>query len=115
VTLLFPDSDRHTPRHALIAADAPSSYRGNAPFTRLLGATRGLFPAHLSRDAGRYLCNYVYWQALRRVQDGRPLVQFVHIPPVRIGPRRPGKQRQPSFAELVRAAEAILVSLKASV
>jgi pyroglutamyl-peptidase len=115
LTLLFPDADRQTPQCAVIAADAPSSSRGNAPFMRLLSAARGKFPSHLSRDAGRYLCNYVYWQALRRAQDGRPLVQFVHIPAVRIGPRRPGKHRQPSFAELVRAAEAILVALKAAV
>lgn len=115
VTLLFPDADQYKPQHAVIAADAPSSYRGNTPFMRLLGAARSIFPSHLSRDAGRYLCNYVYWQALRRAQDGRPLVQFVHIPPVRIGPRRPGKRRHPSFAELVRAAEAILIALKAAV
>jgi pyroglutamyl-peptidase len=115
LTLLFPDADRYKPQHAVIVADAPSSDTGNAPFMRLLGAARGLFPSRLSRDAGCYLCNYVYWQALRHAQDGRPLVQFVHIPPVRIGPRQTGKQRQPSFAELVRAAEAILVALKAAV
>jgi len=112
---LFPDADGYKPQHSVIAADAPSSCRGDAPVMRMLGAARGRFPSRLSRDAGRYLCNYVYWQALRCAQDGRPRVQFIHIPPVRIGPRRPHKQRPLSFAELVRAAEAILIVLKAAV
>ena len=115
MTLLFPDADRNKPQHSVIAADAPSSRRGHAPFMRMLGAARGRFPSRLSRDAGRYLCNYVYWQALQSAQNSRPLVQFIHIPPVRIGPRRPRKQRPLSFAELMRAAEAILIVLKAAV
>ena len=41
----------------------------------------------LSRDAGRYLCNYAYWRALEQVRGARPLVQFVHIPPVGARPR----------------------------
>ncbi len=114
VTLLFPDADRSNPREHIIASGAQASLRGNAPFMRLLGAARGRFPSRLSRDAGSYLCNYVYWQALQHIRDERPLVQFVHIPPVRIGPRRPQKQRRPSFAQLVGAAEAILVELVAA-
>jgi len=73
----------------------------------LLGAVRARgFPAGLSRDAGRYLCNYAYWQALERARSGRPLVQFVHIPPV-----RPGR---PQFGRLVAAAEALLIALMAA-
>ena len=114
-TLLFPDADRSKPRDGVIAPGEPWSLKGNAPFMRLLNAARGRFPSRLSRDAGRYLCNYVYWQALQSAQNSRPLVQFIHIPPVRIGPRRPRKQRPLSFAELMRAAEAILIVLKAAV
>ncbi|MGB7038409.1 MAG: pyroglutamyl-peptidase I [Xanthobacteraceae bacterium] len=115
VTLLFPDADRNKPQHSVIAANAPSSRRGRAPFMRMFGGARSRFPSRLSRDAGRYLCNYVYWEALQSAQNSRLLVQFVHIPPVRIGPRRPGKQRPLSFTELVCAAEAILIMLKAAV
>jgi pyroglutamyl-peptidase len=115
MTLLFPDADRNKPQHSVIAADAPSSRGCHAPFMRMLGAARGRFPSRLSRDAGRYLCNYVYWQALQCAQNDRPLVQFIHIPPVGIGPRRPGKRRPLSFTELVHAAEAILIMLKAPV
>lgn len=113
VTLLFPDADRRTPQERVITPAAPASLRGTAPFMRLLGAARSRFPSRLSRDAGGYLCNYVYWQALQRVRDGRPLVQFVHIPPVRVGPRRPRKHSHHSLAQLVRAAEAILIELVA--
>jgi pyroglutamyl-peptidase len=115
VTLLFPDADRIEPRQSIISPGAPSSLRGNAPFMRLLNAARGRFPSRLSRDAGRYLCNYVYWQAVQSAQDGGgPLVQFVHIPPVRVGPRRRQKHRHRSLGDLVRAAEAVLIALMAA-
>jgi pyroglutamyl-peptidase len=114
VTLLFPDADRYRPRRNAITSGAPCSQNGNAPFARLLSAARGKFPARLSRDAGRYLCNYVYWQALRAAQNGRPLVQFIHIPPVRIGPRRRQKRRRQSLAQLSCAAEAVLIALIAA-
>jgi pyroglutamyl-peptidase len=111
LTLLFPDADRRKPQQNVIAPGAPSSLRGNAPVMRLIDAARGRFPVRLSRDAGRYLCNYVYWQTLQHAHRGRPLVQFVHIPPVRIRPRRQRKHRRPSLAQLVRATEAVLIAL----
>jgi pyroglutamyl-peptidase len=114
LTLLFPDADRRKPQQNIIAPGAPSSLRGNAPVMRLLSAARGRFPARLSHDAGRYLCNYVFWQALQRAHGRRPLVQFVHIPPVRIGPRPQRKHRRHSLAQLVRAAEAALIALMAA-
>jgi pyroglutamyl-peptidase len=110
VTLLFPDADRNKPQHSVIAADAPSSRRGHAPFMRMLGAARGRFPSRLSRDAGRYLCNYVYWRALEASRSGT-LAQFIHIPPVSRVPRRPGKRRRMTQARLARAGEAILLAL----
>lgn len=115
LSLLFPDASRHRPARGPIVADAPSSRRGNAPFAALLGAVRtGGFPARLSRDAGRYLCNYAYWQALERVRGDHPLVQFVHVPPVRLAPQRPARQPAPSFGRLIKAAEAILTALIAA-
>ena len=100
----------------VIAASEPQSRRGNARFARLLGAVRATaFPARLSRDAGRYLCNYAYWQALQRTNHGRPLVALIHIPPVRLAPqRRPGKRRSPSLPQLAEAAEALLIALIAA-
>ena len=104
VSVLFPDVDGHLPAARAIAPDGPVSLRGHAPFTRLLAAARSArVPARLSRDAGRYLCNYVYWRALETSRSGTP-TQFIHIPPLR-------KVRHP---DLVRAGEAILLALLAA-
>ena len=115
LALLFPDASRQRPKRGVIAPNEPPSRRGNAPFTALLAASRATgFPSRLSRDAGCYLCNYIYWQALGRVHGKRPLVQFVHIPLAQLAPRRPGKRHAPSFTRLVNAAEAILIALVAA-
>jgi pyroglutamyl-peptidase len=114
ISLLLPDAHGHRPRRGVIAPGAPASRSGNAPFARLLAAARATaVPARLSRDAGTYLCNYSYWRALQRTTGGRPLVQFVHIPPIRRGgrPRRRARHGSPTLAGLVVAAEAILVAL----
>ncbi len=107
VSVLHPDAAGHRPTRIVIAAVGPATLRGDARFADLLGAVRARgFPARLSRDAGRYLCNYAYWRALERARSGRPLVQFVHIPPV-----RPGR---PQFGRLVAAAETLLIALMAA-
>ena len=108
MTLLLPDADGHKPRDTVITTGTPMSLPGHAPFMRLLAAARGHFPSRLSRDAGRYLCNYVYWQALQRTEHGRPLVQFLHIP-LRRAKYRSGNSA--NFDQLVRAAEAVLIAL----
>jgi pyroglutamyl-peptidase len=117
VSVLFPDASGHRPRHNVIVRGGPAVLMGHAPFATLRGAARsGAFPARLSRDAGRYLCNYVYWRALEQVCVGGPLVQFVHIPPMRSNPRprrRAGK-RTLSFPRLINAAEVLLIALVAA-
>jgi len=112
VSVLFPDASGHRPQRGVIDPKKPSSRNGRAPFARLLGAVRaGAVPARLSRDAGRYLCNYAYWQALAHSRGA--LVQFVHIPPVALSPRF-AKRRQPSLSQLVDAAERLLIALIAA-
>jgi pyroglutamyl-peptidase len=114
---LFPDASGCRPQRAVINAGGPSARIGHAPFARLLGATRpSAVPTRLSRDAGRYLCNYVYWRALERARGGRPLVQFVHIPAIRRNPRprRRIKRRSPTMAQLVRVSESLLIALVAA-
>jgi pyroglutamyl-peptidase len=107
VSVLHPDAGGYRPTRGIIATGGPAALRGNARFAPLFGAVRaGGFPARLSRDAGRYLCNYAYWLALERARGGRPLVQFIHIPPVRPG--------QPQFGRLLAAAEALLIALMAA-
>ncbi len=116
VSVLFPDASGYRPKSGLIAAGKPWSRRGNAPFARFLGAVRPLgIPVRLSRDAGRYLCNYAYWRAPERSRDGGPLVQFIHIPPIRLDPRRRrSKKRFISLQALLAAAEAMLIALSAA-
>jgi pyroglutamyl-peptidase len=116
VSLLFPDAEGYSPPRNVIAPKHASALRGNAPFLRLLAAVRGrAVSARLSRDAGAYLCNYIYWRALQNARGSKPLVQFVHIPPIRQSSRRRGKRRAaPKQASLVNAAEAILIALVAA-
>jgi pyroglutamyl-peptidase len=61
----------------------------------------------LSRDAGRYLCNVLFWRALEAaIQRGGPrVVAFVHVPRL-----RPGL----TIADLTRAGEAILLAVLAA-
>ena len=112
VSLLFPDAGGHRPRHGVIKLRGPAALVGNAPFARLAGAAGR--QARLSRDAGRYLCNYVYWRALEHVRGTRPLVQFVHIPPVSAKPRRRRSKKPPTLAQLLKSAEALLIALIAA-
>ena len=114
VSLLFPDAGGHRPRHGVINLRGPAALAGNAPFARLASAAGP--KARLSRDAGRYLCNYVYWRALEHMRGGGPLVQFVHIPPVSIKPRRRRRSRKSplTLAQLLKPAEALLIALIAA-
>lgn len=116
-SMLFPDASGRRPRDAVIERGGPAALKGRAPFAFLLGALRGSrLPARLSYDAGRYLCNYAYWRVLRRSTDGRPLVQFIHIPAVGLTPqsRRRSRRRSPSLAQVVGGAEALLIALVAA-
>jgi pyroglutamyl-peptidase len=116
-SVLFPDAGGYRPRQSRIESGGPDAQVGRAPFHRLLGALRAdRVPARLSRDAGRYLCNYAYWCALTHAPGGRPLVQFVHIPPLARNsrPHRRGARRAPSLAQLVRATERLLIALAAA-
>lgn len=116
VSVLYPDASGHRPQHGVIVPGGPATLRAATPFADLLGAVRPSgFPARLSHDAGRYLCNYAYWRALERAHGGRPLVQFIHIPSISFDPRRKRSQRRSlSFRPLVAAAEALLMALIAA-
>jgi pyroglutamyl-peptidase len=112
--ILFPDVNGYRPDERPIVHGKPA-LAGHAPFWRLLGAARAArVPARTSHDAGRYLCNYVYWRALEASRSGTPLAQFIHIPWVPIVKRRPGRKRRMTHAALARAGEAILLALLAA-
>jgi pyroglutamyl-peptidase len=123
---LLPDASGKVLCRGVIAPDAPSAKRLPMPAQRLLAAaraTRG--PAMLSRDAGRYLCNYLCWRA---AESGVPLAAFVHVPKVARFARptssfraralhaRPGMTGlRFTAADLSRAGEQVLVALRAAV
>jgi pyroglutamyl-peptidase len=113
VSLLFPDASGRKPHHGVIKLHGPAALTGNAPFARLASAAGPR--ARLSRDAGNYLCNYIFWRALEQVRGTRPLVQFVHIPPVDGQPRpRRRSSRPPTLGQLLKSAEALLIALIAT-
>ncbi len=113
-SILFPDVSGYRPDERMIVCGRPT-LPGPAPFSRLLGAARATrVPARTSRDAGRYLCNYVFWRALEASRSGTPLVQFIHIPPTSNRHRPKGRKRRLSQAALLRAGEAILLALLAA-
>lgn len=115
VSLLFPDASGHRADCGLIQPRGQTALHGNAPFADLLGALRSsAIPGRLSRDAGRYLCNYSYWRGLERASGGRPLVQFVHVPRVTFDPCRRRQSRAVAFRPLATAAERLLLALIAA-
>ena len=68
-----------------------------------------------SRDAGNYLCNYVYWRALEAAAEpgGPRLAVFVHVPRVRpsFRPRDRARRRDFTLDQLERAGRAILLAV----
>jgi pyroglutamyl-peptidase len=87
---LLPDASSKALRRSVIAGDGPMARAMPAPHRRLLAAALSAqVPAHLSRDAGRYLCNYACWRAVEAVDraGGPRLASFVHVPLTRRTPR----------------------------
>ncbi len=104
-SVLFADVDGDRPAERRIAK-GEGAREGRAPHHRLVAAARAArVPTVLSRDAGRYLCNYGYWRALELSRDGT-LVQFVHVPALR--------RSRLTAADLLRGGEAILRALVAA-
>ena len=117
-SILFPDVRGYRPERGVIVPGRPATLRGGAPLARLLAAARtSRMPARLSRDAGRYVCNYSYWRALELAGRGsRPLIVFIHIPRLGFGshPKRKRKNRAPPFHTALAAAENLLIALVAA-
>ncbi|MDO8875307.1 MAG: pyroglutamyl-peptidase I [Pseudolabrys sp.] len=83
---LLPDASGAVLRRSVIAPGAPLDRMMPAPQRRLLAAARNAgVPVRLSRDAGRYLCNYLCWRASE--VGGPKLAAFVHVPLVKRHPR----------------------------
>ncbi len=73
-------------------------------------------PVTLSRDAGRYLCNYLCWRAAEASRkDGGPrLAAFVHVPAIQRTVRPKTKRRRLTLDDLTRAGSNVLLALAAA-
>jgi pyroglutamyl-peptidase len=114
VSRLVPDAGGRSAKSNCIRAGQPAALAGRAPFQKLVSVARAArVPARLSRNAGSYLCNYVYWRGCEATpRNARiPVVAFVHVPLVGRAARRPGRRRARTLADLTRAGEAILLTL----
>ena len=112
LSLLHVDASGRRAGHPAIDANGPHSLRATLPGARLLRAVRaGGAAAHLSRDAGDYVCNQVLYLSLRRAARQGALVGFVHIPRPRGNhpPRRQGVTARPTLREMARAVTACLL------
>ncbi len=115
VTMLWPDADHTRLRKGSIAGGADAMMFG--PHTgKLLRAARGTaIDARASRDAGRYLCNYLSWRAIETTcrDDGPRLAAFVHVPLLARGgaQQRRGAAHRITLEELVDAGEAMLMEM----
>ena len=118
---LLPDAGGMALRRGVIVGGASVAHAMPVPAQRLLAATRAArVPVHLSRDAGRYLCNYLCWRACETVaSDGPRLAAFVHVPltrrPSSVRPRESGDPGAKTATDLLRAGQAILVAMAAAV
>jgi|SRR5689334_8227579 len=118
---LLPDVEGVSIGRSVIAAGHPPAIRLRTPLHPLLAALRRRCAVSASRDAGRYLCNYLCWRAaeLAAAPGGPKLVAFIHVPPVsRGGPRKPSqvsspRKPLPSIDNLVAAGERALVTIAA--
>src|SRR4051794_41216386 len=78
----FLDVSGRIPLAATILPGGPPTVPLRSPTQRLLSAALATgVPVALSRDAGRYLCNYLCWRAAEAAGTGTPsLIAFVHVP-----------------------------------
>ncbi len=109
VSMLWPDADGTPVRRGFITRGADAQMFGPHT-THLLQAARltGV-DVRASRDAGRYLCNYLSWRAIEatRTPGGPQLAAFVHVPLTATDTA----SRRMRVDELADAGEAILLEM----
>lgn len=118
ITTIWPDAGHTRIGRGTIAPGGADALTFGPHTARLLrAALRTDVPVKSSRDAGRYLCNYLCWRAIEagRALPRPPLAAFIHVPLV---PRSPVSHRKGvsrvSFEQLVDAGEAILFEMMRS-
>jgi len=109
----FPDVSGRSLNRRSIVGGGPPSLPMPARSRHLFAAARNArIPVLVSRDAGRYLCNYLCWRATEAVaQNGPRFAAFVHVPLTSRTIRKSGKRGILTLDDLSRAAEQFLVVL----
>lgn len=115
---LLPDASGAVLRRGVIAPSEPHGRMMPAPQRRLLSAARAAHvPVKLSRDAGRYLCNYLCWRASEA--GGPRLAAFVHVPLIRrpysVRRRESINEREFAADDLFNVGSRVLVEMAAAV
>jgi pyroglutamyl-peptidase len=107
VTTLWPDAAHTRVRQAAIVRGADTQPFGPHTHALLRAGIRTGLDIRSSRDAGRYLCNYLSWRGIEaaRAPGGPALAAFVHVPLVA---RDPASRRM-TPPQLLQAGEAILL------
>jgi pyroglutamyl-peptidase len=109
----FPDASGHSLNRRSIVGGGPPALPMPTQTRRLFAVARNArIPVLVSRDAGRYLCNYLCWRATEATaQNGPRFAAFVHVPLTSRTVRRSKKHGVLTLDELFRAAEQFLVVL----
>jgi len=77
----MPDNTGVVLRRQPVVAGGPAAYLATLPLARLLQVLRADgHPVGLSRDAGRYVCNHVYYRLLHHAAPLGLPGGFVHLP-----------------------------------
>jgi len=98
---VHPDNDGAVRRRQPIWSDAPESYPSSLPLDRMAEAAGSCGEAiEMSRDAGGYVCNHVFFVTAHTVATALPGSRcgFVHLPIV-----DDASDRLPGFVDVVRA------------
>jgi pyroglutamyl-peptidase len=116
ITTIWPDAGNTRVGLGKIAAGKADALTFGPHTARLVrAAVQTDVPAKSSRDAGRYLCNYLCWRAIEATQTTPrpPLAAFIHVPLVPRGTlsQKKGSKPRVTLEHLVDAGEAILLEM----
>jgi pyroglutamyl-peptidase len=116
ITTIWPDAGNTRIGLGKIAAGKADALTFGPHTARLVrAAVQTDVPAKSSRDAGRYLCNYLCWRSIEATQTAPrpPLAAFVHVPLVPRGTlsQKKGSKPRVTLEHLVDAGEAILLEM----
>ncbi len=114
---LLPDVSGQSPHSHSIRPGGPASLALPVRTQPMLTAAHSArAPIELSRDAGRYLCNYLCWRAVEVTQKvgGPRLAVFIHVPAIPRAVRPRSKRHRMTLDDMTRAGSRVLLALAAA-